>query len=592
MFAGDDLATLSPQRWERVNRRLVARILAELTYEGLLDAVFDRDGWRLPLGATDYRFTATRGLWGQLRIDPTSVERRPPAGPVRVTALMGDLATALNLDGAITGNWLQELQHTLLADLQIDARRAKVCLAELDAIEQQALLSGHPKLVASKGRGGWGLSELAHLAPESGESVQLHWLAVARTLVSEAPGNQVDCWGLPHSWLDADSHAELIRRAAARGADAARYRLLPVHPWQWQRWVAPLYADALASSEIIFLGPAGPALRPLVSLRSFADGHARERPHIKLPLSVSNTSCYRGLPGAPLLAGIRLSAWLDDICHRDPALHSRLRVQRELAAVHVPQPAYEALADVPYRFRETLGAGWREAPAAHLGNGERAVLLAVLAEREADGTPVLAYWCRQAGCSVAAWVDRLFRNVTAPLYHLLCAYGIGFIAHGQNVAVILRDGFPIGALIKDFHGDLRLAEDAPAHGLDPATAAAIKRLPADHLLHDLYTGHLVTTLRFVGDVLAASELLSEERFYAALARTLREHQDQHPEYAAAFHRYDLLHPRMTRVCVNRALLAAGYDDRAERPLPVLGPPLENPLYAVAHATPTAETSHD
>ncbi len=593
MKPGDfPLDSLTPQRWECINRRLVARMLAEFTYEGLLDAAASGGYHNIQLGAVSYRFTAARGLWGQLRIDPASVARQPAAGPMRVTVLMTDLATALNLDGATTGNWLQELQHTLLADLQIDTRRAGIRLAELDDIEQQVLLLGHPKLVASKGRIGWGLDELAHLSPEAGKAIQLHWVAVTRALASEAPGNRVDDWGLPYDWLDECDWSELTRRASATGAAPERHRLLPVHPWQWQRWVVPLYADALASGELISLGSAGPALRPLLSLRTFADARAPARARIKLPLSIRNTSCYRGLPGEAIKAGVGLSAWLDTLCRNDPALYPRLRVQRELAAVHVRHAAYESLAGAPYRFCETLGAAWREAPAAHLAAGERTVLLATLAEYETDGTPVLAHWCREAGCSVETWISALFRNVTAPLYQLLCAHGVGFIAHGQNVAVILQQSFPAGALIKDFHGDLRLAEDAATQGLDPNTASAVKRLPAEHLMHDLYTGHLVTALRFVGDALAASGLLSEERFYGALVRVLREHQAQHPELAAAFQRYDLLRPHMARVCVNRALIAVGYDDRAERPLPVLGPPLDNPLHTVAHTTPALETPHD
>ena len=590
--ASDPLAAFTPHRWERVNRRLVTRMLAEFTYEGLLSATASDDGWRIRLGTADYIFTAIRGLWGQLRIDPASVERQPSAGPIRVTTLMCDLATALDLNGATTGNWLQELQHTLLADVQIDARRATLRLADLDDIEQQALLSGHPKLVASKGRIGWGLEELAQFAPESGIAVQLHWLAVARTLASEAPGHTVDHWGLPPGWLDEKSREGLTHQATNAGADPQRYRLLPVHPWQWQRWVMPLYADALASGEIISLGSAGPAMRPLLSLRTFADAHTPERAHVKLPLTIRNTSCYRGLPGESLKAGIRLSEWLATIARNDPALYPRLRVQCEVAAVHVPHTAYQSLPGAPYRFHESLGAAWREAPATHLAAGERAVLLATLAECEADGTPVLAAWCREAGCSVETWVGALFRNVTAPLYHLLCAYGVGFIAHGQNVAVILRHGFPAGALIKDFHGDLRLAEDAPANGLDTATMSAVKRLPAEYLKHDLYTGHLVTALRFIGDALATSGLLGEERFYGALARILREHEARHPELAQAFRRYDLLGPRMARVCVNRALLAVGYDDRAERPLPVLGPPLDNPLHTVVARYRAMEANHD
>ena len=52
----------------------------------------------------------------------------------------------------------------------------------------------------------------------------------------------------------------------------------------------------------------------------------------------------------------------------------------------------------------------------------------------------------------------MFKHVVVPIYHLMAKYGVGIVAHGQNVTLVLEDNFPAGCLIKDFHGDLRLID--------------------------------------------------------------------------------------------------------------------------------------
>ena len=55
------------------------------------------------------------------------------------------------------------------------------------------------------------------------------------------------------------------------------------------------------------------------------------------------------------------------------------------------------------------------------------------------------------------------------------------------------------------------------------------------------------------------------------------YQRQHPELEESFRQFDLLRPEMERVCINRVRFRIGYADDAQRPLPELGQPLNNPL---------------
>ncbi|MFC4260604.1 IucA/IucC family C-terminal-domain containing protein [Marinobacter lacisalsi] len=199
---------------------------------------------------------------------------------------------------------------------------------------------------------------------------------------------------------------------------------------------------------------------------------------------------------------------------------------------------------------------------------------------------------RRSGWTVERWLTRLFDRVTLPLYHLLCRYGIGLVAHGQNLGVIFRDFRPERVVIKDFHGDLRLVEGPLPNeaGLPDALAGALPRLPPAHLLHDLYTGHLVTGLRFLSPLLEDHLGYPEKAFYQLLHDRLQHYQQAHPDMAHQFEQFSLLRPVMERVCLNRVRFRIGYGDNASRPLPALGPDLPNPLHPHHHQT--LETSHD
>jgi aerobactin synthase len=129
--------------------------------------------------------------------------------------------------------------------------------------------------------------------------------------------------------------------------------------------------------------------------------------------------------------------------------------------------------------------------------------------------------------------------------------------------------------LRDFHGDLRRRERA-----DQLCGSALEQLtalPDEHVLHDLYTGYFVSVLRFVAPVLERGFGLPESQLLALLRGCLRRYQDAHPELRERFVQLDLFRPTMARICLNRARLRVNHGGGELRPLPVLGPPLQNPL---------------
>lgn len=172
----------------------------------------------------------------------------------------------------------------------------------------------------------------------------------------------------------------------------------------------------------------------------------------------------------------------------------------------------------------------------------------------------------------------MFRHVVIPIYHLMCRYGVGLVAHGQNVTLVLEDNIPTGCIIKDFHGDLRLVDQPYPElaSLEQSIQDNLTRLPPHYLVHDLLTGHFVTVLRFVSPWLE-SEGISEALFYGYLADEIKTYQTSHSELEDRFKQFNLLSESIDKICLNRVRFKIGYGDSSERPLPELGKPIPNPL---------------
>lgn len=572
--------------WQIVNQRLMARVLAECSYEGLLSPVCQgNDRFELDTGAHRYHFKARRTPWDFLWIRPQSILRDgfPCSDAIQ---LVLDCRESFAMSDITLGNFIEELNNTLTGDLlrqQTLAQQTAGQLLDLPSPRLETLLDGHPKVLANRGRLGWGMEDLHRYSPEAGQPVVLRWLAVHRATGARTFGRP----GPAQCLTDGD------RRDLAPYLDAPDWQLLPLHPWQWQHCIQPQYAAMLQSGNLVDLGERGHRYLPQQSIRTLSNVDQPASCDLKLSLTILNTSCYRGIPPEPMALAPELSRWLSATAGQDPFLaDAGLTVQQELGGLHLPHPHQQQVAGTPYRYREMAGAVWRESLASKCANGEKGWIFAVLMQADATGAPLAAEMIRRSGWTVEQWLTRLFDRVTLPLYHLLCRYGIGLVAHGQNLGVIFREFRPERVVIKDFHGDLRLVEGPLPNeaGLPDALAGALPRLPPAHLLHDLYTGHLVTGLRFLSPLLEDHLGYPEKAFYQLLHDRLQHYQQANPDMAHRFEQFSLLRPVMERVCLNRVRFRIGYGDDVSRPVPTLGPDLPNPLHPRHHQT--LETSHD
>ncbi len=577
---------MSKQLWQSVNQRLIAKILAELDYEQILKAIASPDNpnhYQIEVAGHSWSFTAHRGIWGWLHIDNDSIQT-DTLGQQEAESLFLQLAEVLAMNSADIAAHLTDLYATLRADMQLmQARRGLSAdqLIDLHPDQMQCLLSGHPKFIFNKGRRGFGLEALQCYAPEYSGRFQLLWVAIEKSAFHWSQDQQCHLNDLLDSALDKQQRQQFEQCWQQKSLDS-NWIPVPLHPWQWQQHIALHFLPQLARQEIILLGSFGDHYLAQQSLRTLTNITRRVDYDIKLPLTVYNTSCYRGIPGKYIEAGPLASRWLTQIFNEDVLLRqSGATVLAEPAAGYYAHPAYQRLPDAPYRYQEMLGVIWRESPQRYLKADEQAILMATLMECDEQGTPLISAYIQRSGLDSAGWLQRLFEVVVIPYYHLLCCYGVSLIAHGQNVTLVIRDHIPVRILVKDFQGDMRLVDldFAESHSLPDTVRAVTARLSADYIIHDLQTGHFVTVLRFISGLMLKTGF-SEQRFYRILAEVLQRYMQQHPQWADRFRLFDLFKEQIIRVVLNPVKLTFSEQDDGNRMLPQYQTDLINPLYQV------------
>ncbi|MFC0269566.1 IucA/IucC family protein [Kushneria aurantia] len=603
------LATLDPEtairrHWRRANRALVAKMISELAWEQILRPERDTagHGWRLdiaPVAAEErstsadssacgvWRFDAEVNLWGQLMIDPVSLH--PPFGDDRdidAAELLLALAPGMGMQDDHLAEHLEDLYNTLRGDCWLLAVHERLPAGEaicLDEPQRQALLDGHPKFLFNKGRRGWGREALARYAPEYLHPFRLGWLAVRRSRLLSSH-RAIDDDELLDSVLDDAQKKALFdarrRLCVEQGEAESDFALMPLHPWQWQRILAMLHVEDIGRGDMAWLGEFGDDFVAQQSLRTLTNVSRPGVFDIKLPLTIMNTSSYRGIPGQYMLAGPAASHWLQcRAADDDEFRRAGLEILAEPAAAVVEHRRYQGLAEAPYRYRELCGVIWREGLAPRVQAGEQALTMAELMQCDGGGRSWLAAYIAAAGINAEQWLVRMFEASLIPMYHLICRYGVIIIAHGQNLTLILRDGVPQRMALKDFQGDLRLVDDdfPEAADLPAELLEATVRLPPEKLIHDLQTGHFVTLLRFVAP-LATQVGVAEARFYQLCARALDDYMARWPSLASRFARFSLFKPRILRLGLNRSKFLHANDSAAARMLPDMDHEIDNPLY--------------
>nr|WP_246591772.1 IucA/IucC family protein [Aminobacter anthyllidis] len=514
---------------ERVVRQLVEAVL----YEGLVEAAVARDGARVAFawshGNKRFRCAGMEGAFGRIRLAAGSVESERRDGAWQA-ATLDELVASLPASAEDRRRLLGELQSTLAHCSWNDRNLGYGSRRDLGfAALEGALHEGHAYHPCFKARTGFSESDNRDFGPEAGNSFQLAWLLVKRSKVSQRlPIDEAAFW---IAELGTVVFAQLDRERTRLGLAWDDCCLLPLHPWQWQSLRDTLLAPWLADGTAHFAGIAGDRYTASQSIRTLLNADRPEAANVKLSMNMSNSSSLRTIEPHSVCTAPVISRWLGDIVTSDPLFETTypLVVLDEYAGI---------IAGLDGPLAGQLAAIWRRSVTSTLGEGEQAVPFNALMATEQDGRPFIDGWVRRHG--FRNWLVQLLDVAILPVWHLLVGHGIATEAHGQNMVLVHRDGWPVRLVLRDFHDSVEYVPEfliqpdkAPDFlALDPVYRDA---LPDQYYwMEDVETlGELVTDALFVFNLAEVSHLLQtfyglhEADFWKTVRRMLADYAATH-----------------------------------------------------------------
>ncbi|MCF6409366.1 IucA/IucC family protein [Pseudalkalibacillus salsuginis] len=572
---------LNEEVWLVANQKLLAKMLAEYKYEGMIHPEVtgeSENGKVYELMVSDgkkYRFTAKPRLFDSLDVEPHTVEVSVEGNWVKAKSaieLLLDIQPMIGMSAETAGHLIKELNHTLLADAHLlmkDSNPADELIHE-DYSKIEGEMSGHPWITYNKGRIGFGYDDYLAFAPENQQEVKLLWIAVHKDNASFQSVEGLTFEKVIEDELDETEVSRFEAVLAEKGLKRADYFFMPIHEWQWKNVIIQTFPEDLAMDRIIALGEGDDRYLPQQSIRTFANQTDKTKNHVKVPMSILNTLVYRGLPSERTLIAPRITAFIKGIYENDPFLKEECRVilPGEIASINYAHPQYEQLKHAPYQYLEMLGVIWRESIYTYLEEGEQAVTLAALNHVDKNGKPFIHSLVEQSGLTAEEWMKDFFGIVMNPLLHYLYQYGTVFSPHGQNTILVLKNHKPYRLAVKDFVDDVNISDQPfeELSGLTDDLKAVLRSEPPEGLTQFIFTGLFICHLRYLSNVLDRSGLMNERTFWGLLARSIKDYQAKFPELEERFKLFDFFKPELTKLCLNRnRMVDYGYAEGDDRP---------------------------
>ncbi|UBQ36311.1 IucA/IucC family protein [Acinetobacter johnsonii] len=578
---------VNQKQWRLAGQRLIEMAIAEFLYEEIIQITHLKDNrYQLTLDDQTYTFKAQNYLLGHWQVEE---------GSVRELSVVEDLP-AWNLHTFIRAfsnqtevkpftkaYLIKEMNNTWLAEAHLfdESRLSSEAALTASHHEIEGMLRGHPWLIMSKGRMGFGYDDYLSAAPELSPTVKVLWLAVHRDLAEFRSTEEWQAGRLYQHELSAEELANFEQKLHERGCSCRDYLLIPVHAWQWHQWLVPTYANEIVDQRIIELGVGQDDYVPMQSIRTLCNISQPERHYVKLPVSIFNTAVYRGLPSKRNLAAPAVTAWLKQIQSQDPDLkQSGVAFLGEVATLTIHQPCFDQIEGAPYQFKELFGCLWRESVDPVIGTGEQALSQAALLHRDINGQSILAVLIQASGLSPLQWLKRFAEVSVTPLLICLYKYGLAFSPHGENTMLIHANGVPQKMVLKDFIDDVNLVdEDFPELASLPIEGQILLRHPAHELSHFIFTGLFMVHYRYICNVfLQDYPEHSEVEFWQTISSVIDAFHQAHPELAERIEKFAMFRAEFEKICLNRVrLFTTSYNDEAERPVPVFLDPIANPV---------------
>ena len=561
---------LTPERWSAANRHVIRKALAEFSHELILRPEPAGPGsYRLTSddGAATYVFLAEMLELEHWSIPAESIVRTVDGRATDLDALVfiTEFARTLGISEDMLPVYLEEISSTLAshaykhsgsfhssAELAAGVTGGADPAADFQTVEA-SMTEGHPCFVANNGRLGFGLHSYLAYAPETGAGIHLHWIAARKDRARFTSVSGLDYKALLAAELDAGVQAGFEAALRERDLNPGDYLLMPVHPWQWENKLSVTFAADVAQQHIVHLGPSEDVYQAQQSIRTFFNRSKPARCYVKTALSVVNMGFMRGLSAEYMVSTPAINEWLDQLVRADSVLAGTgFEILRETAAMGYTNRYYDAAAPKGSPYRKMLAALWRESPMDRLASGEQLATMASLLHTDQSGRPFVSALIQRSGLPARAWLQEYLRAYLVPVLHCFYAYRLAFMPHGENLILVLKDGVPVRALMKDIGEEIIVMADK----VDlPEEVARIRvDVPAEEQVLSIFTDIVDCFFRFLAAVLHEDGRLPQEEFWNTVSGVIRQYQTEHPELAEDFAAHDLFAPDFARSCLNRLQL--------------------------------------
>ncbi len=581
---------INQKQWRRAGQRLIEMAIAEFLYEEIIqiEAVAE-NMWQLQVDGKTYQFEATQFLLGHWKIKEGSVRdlaETEDAPAWNLHEFIRAFSNQADVKPFTKAYLIKEMNNTWLAEAHLfdEDRLPSSAVLSAPHYRIEGMLRGHPWLIMSKGRMGFGYDDYLTAAPEISPTVKVLWLAVHQDLAEFRSTQEWQACELYRHELDAVQLQQFEKCLAEKNCAAKDYYLIPVHAWQWHQWLLPTYANEIVDQRIIELDLGFDNYVPMQSIRTLCNISHPKRHYVKLPVSIFNTAVYRGLPSKRNLAAPAVTAWLKHIQHNDADLkQTQVEFLGEVASLTLQQPCFDQIEGAPYQFKELFGCLWRESVDPCVAENQLAMSQAALLHRDINGLSILQVLITASGLTPLQWLKRFAEVCVTPLLICLYKYGLAFSPHGENTMLIHEHGIPQKMVLKDFIDDVNLVdEDFPELNNLPEEGKILLRHSAEELSHFIFTGLFMVHYRYICNVFLQDFPEHQEvEFWQTISQVIEEFHQQHPELAERIEKFSMFRPQFEKICLNRVrLFTTSYNDEAERPVPVFLDPIANPVSPV------------
>ncbi|MFD9353302.1 IucA/IucC family protein [Streptomyces sp. NPDC060031] len=561
MSLADAVAHLSPELWDRANRALVRKALAEFSHERLLTPKPLEPGSYSVLSddsTVEYRFKAELHALDHWSVDESSITRHRDGAELPLDALDFhiELRETLGLSAEVLPVYLEEISSTLAGSgykyTKPQTPSSVLAKSSFQDIET-GMTEGHPCFVANNGRLGFGVHEYLSYAPETASPVHLVWVAARKDVSTFTAGAGLDHDSFVRAELGEAALAGFAAKMASLGLDLADYHLLPVHPWQWWNKTTVTFAAEIANRRLVLLGEGEDAYLAQQSIRTFFNTTTPTKHYVKTAISVINMGFMRGLSAAYMEATPAINDWLHQLIEGDEVLRSvDFSIIRERAAIGYHHRQYERATDRYSPYRKMLAALWRESPVESLSGDERLATMAALLHVDSEGRSFAGALIEESGLTPSEWLRHYLRAYLVPLLHCFYQYDLAYMPHGENTILVIERGVVKRAIFKDIAEEIVVMD--PHAVLPPAVERVRADIPEDMKLLSVFTDVFDCFFRFLGAILADEGICEEDTFWRAVADCGHAYQDSVPALAERFERYDLFAEEFQLSCLNRLQL--------------------------------------